>query len=183
MGTRPNWVAGRESAGSRQGLAAAAGELVKTKIERGDRYSAPEIYNLELTVLEILRGDKAHERMQQMGLAYSASAGFVPYLVRLRFGYFSRGRGLERQNQPFIIGNDFFATVSSGANTEYPMPQLAQQPQPPLVDVPFSPGEIKEGWILVEAPETEPQPFLIFKREFKEFTYGVWGPVWFRLTQ
>jgi len=173
-------TAGQEIPGSRLERAAALGELVKTKIERGDRYSAPEIYNLEITLLEVVQGSDARTRVQEEGIL-PPPAGWEYVLARLSFGYFSKGRGLERLEQSFVIGQDFFAAVSADGNTEYPPPPLLQQPQPSLIDKPFQPGDRREGWILLQVPETEKHLFLIFKREFKEFTYGVWGPVWFRL--
>ena len=45
------------ASGNSRDRAAPLGITIKTKIERGDRYSAPEIYNLEITVLEVV-GEK-----------------------------------------------------------------------------------------------------------------------------
>jgi hypothetical protein len=45
----------------------------------------------------------------------------------------------------------------------------------------LQPGETHQGWILLQVPETEKKPLLIFKRENVEVVYGVWGNVWFQL--
>ena len=168
--------------GSSRDRAAPVGMTVKTKIERGDRYSAPEIYNLEITVLQLLRGKEAWDRIgPQDAFESDFKAGFEPILTYLRFGYFSKGRGFRRRSEPYKIAESSFIAISGDGKMEYEVPSLEKQPQPQLINMPMTPGDIKEGWIALQVFQREKKPFLLFKREYSRNTYGFWGPVWFKL--
>ena len=168
--------------GSSQDHPAPVGVTVKTKIERGDRYSAPEIYNLEITLLEVVHGKEAIERIKAQGVSNKLpKAGYEYILVRIRFGYFSKARGFGHAHEAYRIGDGSFSATSADGNTEYEIPSVIRQPQPQLVGISFSAGESREGWIVLQVPETEKEPLLSFHREYAENVYGVWGSVWFQL--
>lgn len=170
--------------GSRLDQAAPIGATLKTKIERGDRYSAPEVYHLEITVLDVLRGENALNRIRGEDVPPGMpQAGFEYLLVRIRFGYFSRGRGLGRQTKPYQIVEGTFACSSSDGKTEFEGVDPGGCPEPHLLNIRFVPGDVREGWILLQVPEKETRPLLIFKREYHENAYGFWAPAWFRLYQ
>lgn len=156
---------------------------VKTKIERGDRYSAPEIYNLEITLLEVIRGKEALDRIKVQSISDALpKVGFEYVLVRIRFGYFSKARGFEHAHEAYRIGDGSFSAMSADGDTEYAIPSVIRQPQPQLVGISFSAGESREGWIVLQVPETEKEPLLSFHRDYAENVYGVWGSVWFQLS-
>ena len=168
--------------GNSRDRAAPVGMTVKTKIERGDRYSAPEIYNLEITVLNLLRGKEAWDRIGSQGASESDfKAGFEPILTYIRFGYFSKGRGFRNRNETYKIAEASFIAISGDGKIEYEVPSLVKQPQPQLINIPIIPGDIKEGWIALQVFQGEKEPFLLFRREYSRNTYGFWGPVWFQL--
>ncbi|KPK88556.1 MAG: hypothetical protein AMJ94_14735 [Deltaproteobacteria bacterium SM23_61] len=170
------------ASGNSRDRAASLGTTVKTKIERGDRYSAPEIYNLEITVLEVVRGKEAWDRIRAEGTFQDDfKAGFEPCLIRIKFGYFKKGRGFGHNKSPYEIPDDAFRALSQDGETEYPIPSSPEQPRPRLSKTPFISGDIKEGWILLQVPEGEERPLLTFKRDYRENAYGFWGPVWFQL--
>jgi len=153
---------------------------VKTKIERGDPYSAPEIYDLEITLIEIVRGKEALDRVKaQDVLNEPPKRGFEYVFARVQFGYSRRGRGLGDVTYRLTEGQ--FAAVSSDGKMEYKIPSVFHQPQPQLIDSVFSAGESREGWILLQVPKDEKKPRLIFKRENAEGIYGIWRSVWFQL--
>ncbi len=72
--------------------AASIGTTVPTMVELSDMYVSPETYDLNLTVAEIVRGDKSIEKLRSLG----ASAG-QPHidseylLARVHFEYKARG--------------------------------------------------------------------------------------------
>jgi hypothetical protein len=159
---------------------APVGVTIKTTIERGDAYSAPEIYNVEITLLEIVRGHEAWERVKtQSSPNEPPKAGFEYVLVRIRFAYFRRGRGMGGEAYHLTEGQ--FAALSLDGKVEYEIPSILSQPQPALIDYTFSPGESREGWILVQVPKDDKKPLLIFKRQNVGGVHGVWGHIWFRL--
>jgi len=168
--------------GTGKDRAAEVGTTIKTKIERGDRYSAPEVYNLEISICEVLRGEGALEHLGKKGVSTLVlKAEFELVLVRVRFGFFSKGRGFGHQREPYKITEDCFAAVSPDGITEYEIPTMKRQPQPALINTPFVPGDVREGWVAFQIPEGEERAFLIFKRDYTENAYGFWGPVWFQL--
>jgi hypothetical protein len=107
------------ASGNSRDRAAPLGITVKTKIERGDRYSAPEIYNLEITVLEVVRGKEAWDRIRGEGsFQDDFQVGFEPCLIRIKFGYFQKGRGFGHDKSPYEIPDDAFRALSQDGETE-----------------------------------------------------------------
>ncbi len=157
------------------------GATIKTKIERGDRYSAPEVYNIEITLREVVRGNKAWTCIKEQGVTGEIKTGFEYVLCRIRFGYFSRARGFSHSGKVYTISPEHFIAVAADGNTEFENPVLLQQPQPPLIGTSFSLNESREGWILLQVPNDGRKVFLTFRREYTENQYGVWGPIWFQL--
>jgi hypothetical protein len=168
--------------GSRWDLAAPVGMTVKTKIERGDRYSAPEVYHLEITVLDSLRGSNAIGHLKAEDVSPPpARAGFEYLLVYIRLGYFSKGRGFGHVKEPYVIEKDTFTATSADGKTPYAPPEIDRQPKEPLIGTAFSPGQSNSGRIIFQVPETEKNPLIAFKRDYRENSYGSWGAVWFSI--
>jgi hypothetical protein len=168
------------SAGSSPQEAASPGTTIRTTIERGDAYLSPQLYNVEISLLEFVRGSAADERVNSQGISDKPpSIGFEYVLTRVRLGYFRRARGLE--DEQYILTEGQIAAVSSDDMTEYKLPSILQQPQPQLIGVVFNPGDSREGWILLQVPESDKKPLLIYKRKHVEGIYGIWGGIWFRL--
>jgi hypothetical protein len=168
--------------GSSQDHAVPMGVTVKTKIERGDRQPSPEMYNLEITLLESLRGQDAWGRIKAEGVCdLPPAAGFEYILARIRFGYFRRARGVA-EHSPYKISDGTFAARSKDGITEYELPPILRQPQPQLMGVPFTGGDSREGWIVLQVPEAEKEPLLVFHRQYAvDNKYGMWGAIWFKL--
>ena len=93
----------------------------------------------------------------------------------------AKDAGSVTEKEPYKITEGCFVAVSPDGKTEYEILIMMRQPQPPLLNTPFFPGDIKEGWIALQTPEGEKGVFLIFKRDYRENAYGFWGPVWFQL--
>jgi hypothetical protein len=171
---------GSLASGSSSACPAPVGVTVKTTIERGDAYLSPEIYNVEITLLEIVRGEEARERIVSQGISNRPpETGFEYILALIRFGYFQRGR--RRGTEAYQLTESQFAAVSSDIKQEYELPPVLQQPQPPLIGRLFNQGETHEGWILLQVPAGEKEPRLVFKRKHTEGIYGIWGYVWLQL--
>ena len=159
---------------------ASIGETVKTIIERGNVYLRPKLYNVEITLLKVVRGEEAWRRIKAQGVSdQPPKAGFEYILAHFNFGYFLRTRG-GMDDSYILPENQFVATASDGV-TEYEIPSVSQQPQPELVGYTFHPGESREGWILLQVPEDDKKPLLMYKRQHVEGMYGIWSYVWFQL--
>jgi hypothetical protein len=188
-----------QASGNSPGGAVPIGSPIKTTVERGHAYMVPRLYNVEITLLEIIRGKEALSGAQKLVASNQSLQADYEYLVaRLKMGYFERGRisgqgsggATEKQHVAFgggsvdvtytLTDGQFLAT-SAGGETEYPLPSVSQQPSPNLIGWEFHPGESREGWILFRVPKVEKKPLLVFKREHVEGIYGIWGYVWFQL--
>ncbi len=156
------------------------GVTIKTKIERGDPYSAPEVYDVEIAVTNIIRGEESKRLLKEQNIITDQlKENFEYVLIDINIRYSRRGRGFVEE--PFQLDEERFVAASADAETEYEIPFILKQPQPQLLNIPLQPGESHRGWILLQVPETEKKPLLIFKRENVEVVYGVWGNVWFQL--
>jgi len=157
------------------------GVLAKTTILHGDRQPTPETFNLEITLLSVVRGKAALDRIRAEGVSdQPPKAGFEYVLALIRFGYFRKARSSSAP-PVYALQQGSFRPASADGRTEYENPSLMTQPQPQLVDVSFSVGDSREGWIALEVPEEEKQPLLVFHRAPAAASYGVWGSVWFKL--
>ena len=75
------------------------GSRVKTVIERGDAYSAPVYYNIEISVLEVVRGLEAmrnFETKSEFDLLSMVDSESI--FIRIEFIYSSRGKGFLNEN-------------------------------------------------------------------------------------
>lgn len=158
---------------------APVGVTIKTTVERGDAYFTPRLYELAITLLEVVRGKDAVERIKAQGISDKPpETGFEYILARINCGYFYKVRGFDDE---YRLTEGQFVAVSADGRTEYEIPSILQQPQPQIIGWVFHPGESREGWIIFKVPEDDKRPLLVFKREHVEGVYGRWRYVWFQL--
>jgi hypothetical protein len=156
------------------------GIKLKTTVERGDAYSGGELCDVEITIIEVIRGKAAWERVKAQSISSNpAKAGFEYVLAHIRFAYSRRGRGFG--NGAYSISEGQFATAAPDGMTEYEVPSVLKQPEEQLIDWSLNSGETREGWVLLQVPENDKQALLVFKRQHTEAIYGVRGYVWFQL--
>ena len=197
----PSLAKSTQRPGSSPTSAAPIGTIVKTTIERGYAYMVPRLYNVEISVEEVVRGKKAEERARKLvDPGNEPKKGFEYLLARVKFGYFERGRtsaGVSNDTDgaegvsfgggsidiTYTLTEGQFLAVSANGETEYEIPRVITQPEPHLINWEFHPGQAREGWILLQIPRVEKKPLLIFKREHVEGIYGIWGYVWFQVCQ
>lgn len=165
--------------GSSHQYPAPVGTTVRTSIERGNVYLRPTLYNVPITLMEVIRGKEAVERLQAQGISGEPSKADYEYvLAKISFGYYPRGKGGKDADYKLVEGQ--FTAISKDG-VEYEAPSVTKQPQPSLIDCVFEPGSTHEGWLLLQVPETDERPLLIYKREHIEGAYSIWGYVWFQL--
>lgn len=159
---------------------APAGMTLNTTIERGQSYFTPKLYNVKITLTESIRGKAALEYIQTQGLSVEPlQTGYEYILARIDFGYFRKARG--GQGELYVLTEGQFAAFSSDGITEYEGLDVSKQPDPGIVGHTFQPDELYEGYVLLQVPENEEKPLLVFKRQHVEGAYGIWGFLWFQL--
>jgi hypothetical protein len=166
--------------GSSSQNAVPLGTTVRTVIERGDPYLTPQLYNLDITILETLRGIKASEKIRNEGIIEKGTEDRFDFLlVHIKLNYSRKVRGLG--DEVFKLREGQFAAVAADNKTEYKLPVVSKQPQPSLIGEIFSTGDSRDGWVLLQVPVEDDNPRLIFKRNHVEGMYGIWGNIWFKL--
>lgn len=163
-----------QAAGGSPSDAAAPGTVVAGIIECGDGYTSHELYDVKLTVLELVRGAAAWRRISGMAPAPGPDREYV--IARIRFEYYARGKPGDCEHT--IKPGQFTALSSMGS--AYGAPALAA-PEPGLSGVLRS-EQTREGWIAVQVAKDDARPLLTFSvDDTGAVQHG--GKLWFKLFQ
>ena len=129
-------------------------------------YGQHELHDVKITVLEVVRGNKAWEFIQAADASNrSPDSGFDYLLARIRFEYSEQG---SQGSMPYTLNQDCFELYSSD-NKEYAIPSI-KSVRPELIGREFYPGSSYEGWVPFVAAIND-KPILFYPQ----------GGVWFQL--
>ena len=129
-------------------------------------YGEEELYDVKITILEVLHGKEAWERLKSAGTSNKpAKDGFKYILAHIRFEYYARGMP---GNKSYTIKEDDFKIYSKD-NQAYEAPPVLP-PKPGLIGRLFRSGDSYEGWV----------PFLVEKEDKKPLMFFS-GGLWFQL--
>jgi hypothetical protein len=130
-------------------------------------YGTRELYGVKISVLEVLRGDEAWERIRAADSSNKPPDPGLEYVLALvRFEYFNTTGSTV--NLPYTVNKGDFKTYS-GEDQEYEQPSIVP-PQPGLIGAVFYPGTSQEGWIPFRVATGDEKPLMFF-----------FGGLWFRL--
>lgn len=153
------------------------GVAAVTMITFGDAYATPiEIYDARITVIEVLRGKAAWERLRSETAAAKPAPGGLEYaLARIRFEFSARGKPGDKS---YALSGDQFIAFSSDRTTQYPP---APAPLPALgLDRTLHSGEAAEGWAVLLVDRREQNPLMAFRADVRLLSHTGTGP-FFRL--
>lgn len=152
------------------------GVPVHTIIEFGEQYLGSELYDAKITVLEVLRGEKARNIVQRASPFNPApKSGFDYVLARVQFEFSAR---TSPANDTYNLSqNQFAATDADGR--EFSSASLVAYPQPPLSGN-LRPGQSLEGWVVFLAPQKVSKPLMVFREDVGEVSHRG-GGTWFQL--
>ena len=151
---------------------AAVGARVETVIQCGGEPCDARIF-----LLEVVRGEKAWQRIQAANSSNTPPEGDLEYvLARMRFEMSSRTPGSK--SYPIRSGQtgQFFAFSAEGQPYETPALVL---PKPALEGLLRS-GESIEGWLAFRVPKSEAKPLMNFDPA-SGAAKGQGKLIWFRL--
>lgn len=172
--------------GSRHDRPVPIGATIKTMIERQARNPSTVTYTLEVTVLEVLRGEEAWDRIKTEGVSEKAAEpGFEYLMARLRLNYSPKARGLP-EYEPYLIEEKQFGAFSQDGRTRFETPPVLKQPHQNLIGLSISANKSVEGWIVLKVPAGEKEPLLVFDRDYTESRLTLRtarGLLWFKLYQ
>ena len=137
------------------------GEVVAVKFqviaEGPTEYGIPVIIQARLSVLEILRGTPAWERLQTADPANEPpAAGFEYLLVRVQIS--SEGSGAMRI--PYEVRAEHFR-IFDAASQPYPTP-IVRLPEPALIGAKVYPNDVREGWLAFQIASNDRRPEMFF---------------------
>jgi hypothetical protein len=163
-------VASRPSDTTAQRSATPVGTAVSCTIDvegvGPSEYGLHELHDVKITVLEVMRGDKAWELIRATDSSNRPpDTGFEYILARIRFEYSMQG---SQGSMPYTLNQGFFKLYSA-ENKEYAVPSIVS-PQPELIGKVFYSGSSYEGWVPFTAA-TNDKPFLFYTP----------GSAWFQL--
>jgi hypothetical protein len=146
--------------------AASIGTTVPTMVELSDMYVSPEIYDLKVTVAEIIRGEKSIEYLKKLGASTGQPHSDSEYvLARVRFEYKARGAPGDKPWE--LSGVQFSAFSGDSKPYESPTIMAAQSGMKPSLRS----GDALECWIVFVVAISDRKPVMTFNP----------GGAWFRL--
>jgi len=138
--------------------AAPVGFSIKTQVECGERAGSMEPYDAKISVLQVLRGKEAFERIKAANpSSQPPNAGSDYVLVRVAF---QMNAVLAPGNKTFELARkmQFVALTANGSEQE---PPSVSPPSPELHRIVRS-GEPAEGWIVLLVEQSNEKPVMFF---------------------
>jgi hypothetical protein len=154
---------------------ASAGVRLSGIVECGQGYTSHELYNMNLTLQEVVRGERALKRLRKASEKNKPPDPDFDYvLARLKFEYYARGTpGLCVHK---LTPEQFTAISAEGIG--YPAADVI--PPEPEMRGELRSGEHLEGWIVVLVPKADQKPLLSYSADAGgAVAHG--GGKWFKL--
>jgi len=128
-----------------------------TAIECGEGCTSLELYDMKINLLEIVRGEKAWERIKEMSPSNEPpEVGFEYILVRIRFEFSSRGSPRECIHE---LRPEQFTAISEDGK-EYETPPV--MPPKPELNGSLRSGDFLESWVAFLVAQDDRKPLRTF---------------------
>jgi hypothetical protein len=136
------------------------GRTLSTIIIFGDQYDGgDELYDAKITVVQVVRGEKAWEMLKAISTSNPPpKTGFEYLLARVRFEFSAR---TSPSHYNYTIDETQF-TAMKADGTAYAAASIAEEPMPDLQGT-LKSGDSLEGWITFIVPRADRQPLMLFR--------------------
>ena len=152
------------------------GTPVSIIIEFGEQYLGSEQYDAKITILDVVRGEKAWELVKQASASTPApKQGFECLAARVRFEFAAR-TSLAHYSYD-LDPSQFTATDRDGR--EFAAASLVTPPTPVLKGK-LKSGDSLEGWLTFLVPQKVSQPLMVFRENVDDVSH-VGSGTWFEL--
>jgi hypothetical protein len=149
--------ASAQTQGSSPSQAAPAGVTLTGIVECGEGYTSHELYDMKLTLLEVIRGDKAWTRIKEADSSNKPAESGTEYLLaRIRFDYFARGTPGLCVHQ--VVPEQFTAYSANGEDYK-PAPVVLPKPE---MRKGLKSGEFLEGWVSFMIAQNDKTPLMSY---------------------
>ena len=149
-----------QTPGSSPQAPASTGVTLAGIVECGQGYTSHELYDMKITLLEVVRGEEAWKRIKEASPSNKAAEpGFEYVLARLKFEYYARGT-------PGLCIHHLSPQQFSSVSLEGQDYQIAQVvlPKPELRKAMKS-GETVEGWIAFSVAQQDKAPLMTYSAD------------------
>ncbi len=149
-----------QTPGSSPAAPASTGVTLTGIVECGQGYTSHELYDMKITLVEVIRGEEAWKRIKEASPSNKASEpGFEYVLARVKFEYYARGTpGLCIHN---LNPQQFSACSSDGQ--DYQIAEVA--PPKPELRKAMKSGETVEGWIAFSVSQQDKAPMMTYSAD------------------
>jgi hypothetical protein len=136
------------------------GKTVAGIIECGSGYTSHELYDMKITVLEVVRGEEAWKLIKEASASNKpVPAGYGYVLARIRFEYYARGTpGLCIHE---LRPGQFMACSAEG--NDYKAPSVT--PPKPEMRRSLRSGESWEGWVAFSVAQHDNKPLMSYSAD------------------
>lgn len=157
LGLSEAWA---QTTGSSPSNPALPGNTVAGIVECGEGYTSHELYDMKITLLEVIRGEEAWKRIQDADHANKPAADDADYLLaRVKFEYHARGTpGLCIHS---LVPDHFTAYSAGGEGYK----AVSAVPPNPALHKELKSGESFEGWIVFEVAQKDASPLMLYSAD------------------
>ena len=154
--------------------AAAAGTPLRTIIIFGDQYNGgDELYDVRITVEQVVRGEKAWQLVKNAGDSNKPPSPGLEYLLaRVRFEFAAR---TNSEHYSYTLDPAQF-TAMSADDKPYVSPALAEPLKPPL-HATLRSGDSAVGWVAFLVPRGDHTPLMLFREDVGNLSHQGSGSI------
>jgi len=153
-------VASAQTPGSSPLSPAPVGKTVSGIVECGQGYTSHELYDMKITLIEVIRGEAAWRRLQLASPSNKQAASSQEYLIaRVRFEYNARGIPGTCVHQ--LVPEQFAVFSSDGVDYKNP----AVVAPTPEMRKGMKSGDTLEGWIVFAIPTADKNPVMCYSAD------------------
>jgi hypothetical protein len=165
-----------QTQGSSPGSPAPADTTVAGIIECGEGYTSHELYDMKITLLEVIRGEEAWKRIREASSANKpAESGMEYLLARIKYEYSARGTPGTCIHQ--LSPKEFTAYSAKGEDYE----TVSAVPPKPELRKGLKSGEAAEGWLVFAVPKEDKAPLMLYSADDSGGAVEHGGGKWFLL--
>lgn len=146
-----------QTPGSTPSAPAMAGTAITGILECGEGYTSHELYDMKITLLEVLRGEEAWKRLQAVDASNKpAESGFEYLLARVKFEY--QARQIPGLCMHPLAPNQFTAYNAKGEDYA----PVSVIPPKPEMRKELKSGDSVEGWLVFAVSKADLAPLMSF---------------------
>jgi hypothetical protein len=153
-------IAFAQAQGSAPSDPAPAGTTLTGIIECGEGYTSHELYDIKITLIEMIRGEQAWKRLQASASSNKPAGPGMEYLLaRIRYEYFARG--VPGTCIHPLAPEEFTAYSRNGEDYK----AVSVAPPKPELRKGLKSGESFEGWLVFAVPQEDKSPLMLYSAD------------------